>query len=166
VDDFWELEIADIKSLFSATHFVVGSRYCEPIHGHDYNIRIMAEGSLNKGQMVIDFLDLKPIMRKITNELKGKILLPTKNSLMETEIVGNKCIVKIYSNNKEYAFPEKKVALLPIKNTTVEELARYIGEKIFNEIEKIGVENITKLKVWIGETKKQGSWYVKLIDKK
>ena len=158
----WELELADVKSIFPAAHFVVGSRYCEPLHGHDYNIRIIVMGEIGKGQMVVDFLDLKPILRKVTSELKGKILLPMNNKLILLEETSNSdnLIVRIPSKNKNYVFPITDIVLLPVKNTTVEELSRYIGLKVLEEIKKLNVPNVRQIKVWVGETRNQGCWYI------
>lgn len=158
----WELELADVKSIFPAAHFVVGNRYCEPLHGHDYNIRVIAIGEMGRGQMVIDFLDLKPILRKVTSKLKGKILLPKNNNLIvfKEKNDDNSLIVKIPSKNKKYIFPQTDIILLPVKNTTVEELSRYIGIKVLEEIKKLNVSNVRTIKVWVGETKNQGCWYI------
>lgn len=51
---------------FSAAHFL--TKYhgkCENLHGHNYRLQITVTGSLNQDDLVIDFVELKAIVKQI-----------------------------------------------------------------------------------------------------
>jgi 6-pyruvoyltetrahydropterin/6-carboxytetrahydropterin synthase len=90
--------------------------------------------------------------------LDHKILIPEGSNLLEITESGEQIVIKIPSYNKEYEFPKSDVMLLPIKNTTVEEISHYLAEKLMwnNEIKK---ENIDQVTVTVFEYEGQGVTY-------
>ena len=56
---------------FSAAHFL--SHYhgkCEQLHGHNYHVRLWAQGrELGEGGMLVDFALLKDALRQVCNKL-------------------------------------------------------------------------------------------------
>ncbi|MDR2509327.1 MAG: 6-carboxytetrahydropterin synthase QueD [Spirochaetaceae bacterium] len=59
-----------VESEFAAAHFL--SHYngkCENLHGHNYRVRVWAEGSeLDEGGMLLDFGALKAALREVLFE--------------------------------------------------------------------------------------------------
>ncbi len=154
----WELKLEDIKSSFSSAHFVFGSSACEPLHGHDYTVKVLVRGELNKDQMVIDFLKLKPILRSIIQELEGKFLLPEESPYVTILEKDEHIVLRTPDQHgKEYVFPKEDVVSLPIKNSTVEELALYIHSQLVSHLKEL--DNALEVSVWVGETPFQGVWY-------
>ncbi|MEM5948439.1 6-carboxytetrahydropterin synthase QueD [Spirochaetia bacterium 38H-sp] len=64
------------EASFAAAHFL--SNYhgkCENLHGHNYKVRIYAQGDkLDEGGMLLDFGILKKALREVTEELDHKNL--------------------------------------------------------------------------------------------
>ncbi|MCL1813839.1 MAG: 6-carboxytetrahydropterin synthase QueD [Treponema sp.] len=60
-----------VESDFSAAHFL--SHYqgkCEQLHGHNYRVRLWAQGNdLNEGGMLVDFALLKDTLRLVCKKL-------------------------------------------------------------------------------------------------
>ena len=53
---------------FSCAHFVIGEKFFEPLHGHNYKILINVYGTQGKDNMVINFHDIKKILNKLLTE--------------------------------------------------------------------------------------------------
>ena len=52
-----------VEEFFECRHQVPGLPGCEKPHGHSYKVEVVVSGQL-KGGMVMDFNDLKPVVRK------------------------------------------------------------------------------------------------------
>ncbi len=51
---------------FDAAHNLVDyNGKCENLHGHTYRLRVTLQGNINKGDMIIDFVDLKSIVKDL-----------------------------------------------------------------------------------------------------
>ena len=115
---------------FASAHFMLfkdGSR--EPLHGHNYRVQIKGNALELDDDMVFNFLDIKPIVREICNELDHKLLIPKINANLRIE--ENQKNYKIITRDEsEFSFPKSDVLLLPIENTSVERIAHYIALKI------------------------------------
>jgi len=115
---------------FACSHFLIfkdGTR--EPLHGHNYRIAIDGKAPRLVGDMVFDFLDIKPIVREICNELDHHLLLPKDNSLLKFEI--QKDSIKILPpDGSIFIIPAQDVVFLPLANTSAERLAIYIGNEV------------------------------------
>jgi len=65
-----------IKDKFSAAHFLPGYPYeCKRMHGHNYWIEVFVTGDrLNEQNMLIDFKELKKIVKEIMKEYDHYLL--------------------------------------------------------------------------------------------
>jgi 6-pyruvoyltetrahydropterin/6-carboxytetrahydropterin synthase len=84
------------------------------------------------------------------------ILLPNDNPLLKISKKENEYFVNFKPKNKKYIFPVSDVVLLPIKNTTVEEFARLLSDKLYPLFNKH--DNIEEIDVGVFEYKGQGCW--------
>ena len=142
---------------FAAAHFVLGETGCERLHGHNYLVEVQVFGEQDeKKNLVVDFLELKPFVRNLLEELDHKILLPENNPNLPIKKQGSELLVEFIPKNKKYIFPIGDVCLLPLQNTTVEEFARLITEKMKPLFKKHG--NISAIEVGVFEYKGQGCW--------
>ncbi|TXT55901.1 MAG: hypothetical protein BAJATHORv1_30284 [Candidatus Thorarchaeota archaeon] len=122
------VRVKDQKMHFSSAHFVIGSDYCECLHGHNYKVEIFVEGPLDELGMVIDFTKLKRAGRTICNSLDHKVLLPEHSAEIEVESIGESVHVTV--GEKKYLFPLVDCVILPIRATTAELLAEYISRNL------------------------------------
>lgn len=144
---------------FSAAHFLLFAHgECEHVHGHNYRAWVEVEGSLTENDFVFDFTTLKPLVKKICDHLDHRVLLPTENEALQ--ITQGDGVIEAKFQDKRYCFPAQDVVLLPIRNTTAELLARYISERLKEELRtNFGVENFTTIKVGVEESFGQEAFY-------
>lgn len=115
---------------FASSHFLIfedGTR--EPLHGHNYRVMVKGETNDLKGDLVFDFLDIKPIVREVCDSLDHKLLLPKNNPQIKIHTDNTNTRVETPCGSS-FSFPSEDVLLLPILNTSAERLAVYICQKI------------------------------------
>jgi 6-pyruvoyl-tetrahydropterin synthase len=131
----------------------------EPLHGHNYRVLVKGEAPKLEGDMVFDFLDIKPIVREVCDSLDHKLLIPRENKLL-----------KIYTDNKNYviqtpdesifSIPISDILLLPILNTSAERIAEYVSDEIRKKVAlKFGF-SFTSLEVEVEETPGQSAVFL------
>jgi 6-pyruvoyltetrahydropterin/6-carboxytetrahydropterin synthase len=115
--------------VFCSGHFISyeGDK-CERLHGHNYRTAVEVEGKLDDNQYVFDFIALKHRTKEITDELDHRMLLPLRNPHIQVEREGDS--VRVRYRDRLWVFPLDDCVLLPIVNTTAEELARYIASRL------------------------------------
>lgn len=109
---------------FSAGHFITMSGRCRSLHGHNYRVEVMLEGENGADAFLYNFSELKPLVRLECNVLNHKMLLALNNPHMRYNMSGEE--IEVLYQNRRYVFPLAEVVLLPVINTTAEELARYL----------------------------------------
>ena len=121
--------------VFSAGHFITyDGHHCERLHGHNYRTAVEVEGELDPNWYVFDFIALKHRTKAITDELDHRMMLATRNPLIAVE-PGPKSVHVRY-RDREWLFPRDDCVLLPLENTTAELLARYIGQRLVEELRR------------------------------
>jgi 6-pyruvoyltetrahydropterin/6-carboxytetrahydropterin synthase len=121
--------------VFCSGHFISyeGDK-CERLHGHNYRTAVEIEGILDPNCYVFDFITLKHRARIITEELDHRMMLPTRNPVILLEERGSS--IRVRYKDREWVFPRDDCVLLPIENTTAELLARYIGERLREDLRR------------------------------
>nr|MDO8075784.1 6-pyruvoyl tetrahydropterin synthase family protein [Candidatus Freyarchaeota archaeon] len=121
------VERADLN--FSAAHFLVRHPKCERIHGHNYRITIEIESDeLNSRQMIVDFMDVRRVVREICQEMDHHVLVPAKAEEIEIKEMGEEIEIRV--NGRRYVFPRGDVLILPIEATTVEKISEHIFKQL------------------------------------
>jgi 6-pyruvoyltetrahydropterin/6-carboxytetrahydropterin synthase len=117
--------------VFAAAHFITlpGHR-CERLHGHNYRAGVTVSGELDsESWYVVDFVALKGLMKRLTDELDHRVLLATQNPKLTITRAGDRVTVR-FDGAERYAFPADDCALLPIANTTAELLAQHLAQRV------------------------------------
>ncbi len=70
-----------------SAHFLPGHTTCGGMHGHTYKVELIIEGEKKGSGMVMDFYDLKSILRKVLSEYDHRCL----NEIVEYPSVENLC---------------------------------------------------------------------------
>ena len=146
--------------VFAAAHFITlpGHR-CESLHGHNYRAGVELAGTLEPDAWyVFDFVALKQVMRRLTNELDHKVLLPTTNPTVTVQANGDSIAVS-YDRRPRYVFPAGDCVLLPIPNTTVEMLAEYLAGRLKAELKSKGAAQVSSLEIEVEENFGQSASY-------
>ena len=121
--------------VFCSGHFISyeGDK-CERLHGHNYRATVELDAPLDENHYVFDFVALKKLGKSIVDELDHRMMLPTRNPLIVLSHEPAK--VRVRYRDREWLFPLDDCVLLPIENTTAELLARYIGERLLDALQK------------------------------
>jgi 6-pyruvoyltetrahydropterin/6-carboxytetrahydropterin synthase len=146
--------------VFSSAHFITFKGHqCETLHGHNYRVGVVAEGSIDdESFFVVDFSIIKKMVRGLVDQIDHRVLLPTQNPKLQLSEKGNLIHVAYY-NEPTYVFPKAACALLPIQNTTAEMLAQYLAGELRCELAKSGVTNLTVLELEVEENFGQSASY-------
>jgi len=132
MDDF-SVRVSGSELRFSAAHFIYNPFFKEPLHGHNYEVEVEVTGNLGDDGFVVNFLDLKEVVRRVIGELDHRVMLPTGNPLLK--VIGDLGVERgirvVCSGGEEYFLPSRDVVLLPVRDTSAEELARYLVSRIW-----------------------------------
>jgi 6-pyruvoyltetrahydropterin/6-carboxytetrahydropterin synthase len=122
--------------VFCSGHFISyeGDK-CERLHGHNYRATVEIEGPLDPNRYVFDFIELKRRTKAITDELDHRMMLATRNPFIAVE-EGPRSI-RVRYREREWVFPREDCVLLPIENTTAELLARYLAQRLLDDLQRL-----------------------------
>jgi len=144
-------EYSGIK--FSASHFIPGHAKCGRLHGHSYTLRLVLYGERADDGMVMDFVDLKKALRKITDELDHRVLLPAHSKSVSIK-KGRE--VEVMVGPKRYVFPNEDVAILDLDQTSAEELAELVIDRLLKILKM--PPNVSIVEVGLDEERGQTAW--------
>ena len=80
------MKLGVIEYIDSA-HFIPGHETCGNMHGHTYKVEFIIEGEKKESGMVMDFYDMKSILRRVLSEYDHRCL----NDIVEYPSVENIC---------------------------------------------------------------------------
>jgi 6-pyruvoyltetrahydropterin/6-carboxytetrahydropterin synthase len=154
-----KLHLAKQNFKFSAAHFLIfDSKSAEKLHGHNYQVKVdfLVPNSANWKEFgySVDFKILKDLIKNKVDELDEHVLLPAKHPEIKTSVLAS--TLHLNFRERVYAFPQNEVHLLPIRNTSVEELSQYLAEAWKNDFLKLG---ILGFQVFVEETTGQSASY-------
>ena len=147
--------------VFSAAHFITfAGNICERLHGHNYGVRAEVQGPLDENQYVIDFIAFRDALDEIVKRLDHHMLLATEHATIIVDAGDEEVLVTF--ENKRWVFPREDCILLPIVNTTAEQLAWWIATEVKQGLKpKVG-DAISSLEVSVDEN--NGQWGICKID--
>ncbi len=147
--------------IFSAAHFITfNGNICERIHGHNYRVRCDVAGPLDENQYVIDFIALRDSLFELTQELDHHVLLPTKHAAIK--VVPDDHEVTVTFESKRWVFPKEDAILLPVVNTTAEQLAKYLIDRLIAKLKERGLECPQRIRLGVDEN--EGQWGICEVD--
>lgn len=141
--------------VFSAAHFITfNGNVCERLHGHNYRVAVELEAPLDENEYVVDFIAVRDELRKLTDELDHRMLLPLHHPLIHVQPDEREVLVTF--EERRWIFPLGDCVLLPIANTTAELLARYLAERLRAALgERLGFRPV-RLRMLVDEN--NGQW--------
>jgi 6-pyruvoyltetrahydropterin/6-carboxytetrahydropterin synthase len=166
----WKILIERGNLEFSAAHFITFEGACEPLHGHNYGVRVEAAGELTADSYVVDFVVMKDIVRTLIKRWDHRFLLPLENPHLrlveredswEIEFAGEQAASFLREHGRiRYELPKWSVVALPIDNATAERLAERLALQIVDVLRARGVgQGLTALTVGVEETAMQTAFY-------
>ena len=122
---------------FSAGHFTVFSATeRENLHGHNFHVRCSVTAGVGQNGLAFDYVLLKCVLRELCDQLDERMLLPELSPHLTIERDGGMLIVRFAE--ERLSFLERDVLLLPLRNVTIEELARLLLDRLRDRSELSG----------------------------
>ncbi|MEM8962804.1 MAG: 6-carboxytetrahydropterin synthase [Acidobacteriota bacterium] len=141
---------------FSSAHFTVfDAEHAEPLHGHNYLVRVELKGHQLDGEgMLVDIDRVKKHVRTLCDRLDEQVLLPRDSRWVRVETADDG--VEIVYGPRRYRLPVDDVTVLEVENVTIETLARLLWRRI---AEGLGDHRCHEMTVEVGETAGQSCRY-------
>ncbi|HEY8272281.1 MAG TPA: 6-carboxytetrahydropterin synthase [Pseudobdellovibrionaceae bacterium] len=151
------LQLAKQNFKFSSAHFLIfDENSAERLHGHNYQVRVeigIPDPAAIKGTgFFVDFNIFKKYIKSALDRWDERVLLPKDHPEMKIQVKG--AVLEVNFRDRFYAFPKNEVVLLPITNTSVEQLSRLLAEDFLKEFSSHSVSFIS---VYVEETPGQGA---------
>lgn len=143
--------------VFSAAHFITfNGNICERLHGHNWRTAVEVVGPLDENRYVFDFIALRDALQKIVNELDHRVLLPTTHRQIHVQADDREVIATF--ENRRWVFPREDCVLLPVENTTAEEIAAWIAKRLREVVVAVAKTPIELIQVEVEEN--FGQWAI------
>jgi len=156
----WSIELDKEYFKFSAAHFLIfpdGS--AERLHGHNYRVFVEIDAALTRFGLVIDFKTVKPVVREICDELDEHWLVPGLHPVLQHGLRADG-IVEVRYLERYYAAPKEDVIVMPINNTSSENLATWFGHELQARLARRFPDVlVSRLRVAVEETSGQKGVY-------
>ncbi|MFM6928190.1 MAG: 6-pyruvoyl trahydropterin synthase family protein [Bdellovibrio sp.] len=151
------LHLAKQNFKFSAAHFLIfDEQHAERLHGHNYQVKVdikaPAEETLHAEGYFIDFNVFKKYIKARLDVWDEIVLLPKNHPDMKFKTTEKS--LEVTFRDRFYVFPKDEVLLLPVTNTSVENLSKILALEFYEEFKKYGVQ---KVRVSVEETRGQGA---------
>jgi 6-pyruvoyltetrahydropterin/6-carboxytetrahydropterin synthase len=131
---------------FSAGHFTIFSAdRRERLHGHNFTVQARITGEIDDNGMMGDYRDLKRVLFDLCAGLNEYFLLPGRSPHLTLREEG--ALIYADFGGERIPFLRGDVLVLPIRNVTVEELARYLVDRLIDDGELLHVGAIHALTV-------------------
>ena len=155
----WSISIDKDYLKFSAAHFLIfpdGS--AERLHGHNYKVFVDLHTVLNEYGLVVNFKEIKPLVRKLCDELDERLIIPGEHQVLTARIQGEH--YEICYKERRYLIPKDEVLVLPISNSSAENLAAWFGRTLRERMREVWPSlSVKRLAVGVEETVGQrGVW--------
>jgi len=125
----WSISVEKDYLKFSAAHFLIfPDGTAERLHGHNYKVYVDLHTELDEHGLVVNFQEIKPLIRQLCDELDEHLLIPGEHPVLTAEVVGAHCEIRY--RERHYLVPKDEVIVLPIGNSSAENLAAYFGRTL------------------------------------
>ena len=151
----FSVDVTKEQFVFSAAHFITfAGDICERIHGHNYGVRVRVDGPLDRNRYVVDFIALRDAVLEQTRALDHHVILPRDH----TEILVSSDVTEttVRFRDRRWVFPNDDCVVLPVVNTTAEEIARVIAERVIDKTYDQFGAALTQIEVAVDEN--HGQW--------
>jgi len=142
--DFTTIEIQKEDIKFSAAHFTIFSATeRERLHGHNFHVHLAITVPLGDNGMRFSYKEVKDRLRHLVATLDEFVLLPALSPFLKVHDEGIN--YRVVFNDETLLFLKADTLLLPVRNTTVEEFARYLLQQFLQDREFITSSAVQQL---------------------
>jgi 6-pyruvoyltetrahydropterin/6-carboxytetrahydropterin synthase len=151
----FEVRLRKAVHVFCAGHFItLTDDLCEPVHGHNWTVGVDVAGTPDAHGMVVDFIALRDLLGGIVARLDHRMILPAENPLLAvTTEPGPTGVLEttVRFDDRRWVFPAAECVILPVRNTTAEWIARWIGHELIAALTASGRPLPETLRVSVDE---------------
>ena len=157
----FEVRLRKAVHVFCAGHFItLTDELCEAVHGHNWTVGIDVAGEPDRHGMVVDFIALRDLLTAIISRLDHRMLLPAHNPFLQLTtdrgpLGGDEVTVRFA--DRRWVFPAEECLILPVRNTTAEWIAEWIGRELLAALEAPGGRFEGRLRVEVDECQGQSA---------
>lgn len=132
MEELTTIEIDKESLKFSAAHFTIFSATDrERLHGHNFGVEVCVTVPLGPNGMLFSYGDLKAKLKSLCDELDEYTLIAAESPHLS--ISENAPYFDVGFNGETMKLLQADTLLLPIRNTTVEEFARYLKNRLVED---------------------------------
>ena len=130
----WEIQVEKDYLKFSAAHFLVfPDGTAETLHGHNYKVFTRLRSRLDAHGMVLNFRVIKPMVHEIVSVLDEHMIVPAEHPRITVEEQTDGT-TEIRYQERRYVIPTEELRVLPMNNTSAENLARWVAERLLEKL--------------------------------
>jgi 6-pyruvoyltetrahydropterin/6-carboxytetrahydropterin synthase len=130
------IEITKDYLHFSAAHFTIFSATeRENLHGHNFDVSCFVDTVIGEDGLAFDYNAIKAKLEAFCNELDERMLLPADSPHLRFHREGqepHRYLIVCFAEER-IPFLDRDALLLPIRNATVEEFARWFIERLVGD---------------------------------
>jgi 6-pyruvoyltetrahydropterin/6-carboxytetrahydropterin synthase len=155
----WSIDLQKEAFKFSAAHFLIfPDGTAERLHGHNYRVFVELEAQLSTHGLVMDFKAIKPVVRTICDRLDEHWIVPGEHPVLRWSEIGG--AIEVRYLERLYRVPREDVLVLPINNTSSENLAGWFGRELLGEVRaRFPDVRVLSLRLAVEETSGQRGVY-------
>ncbi|MCA8987415.1 MAG: 6-pyruvoyl tetrahydropterin synthase family protein [Planctomycetaceae bacterium] len=143
--------------VFSAAHFITfNGNICERLHGHNWRVAVEVTGALDENRYVFDFIALRDATQSLVNQLDHRVLLPENHPLIKVTVDEKAQEVQATFESRRWVFPREDCVILPVINTTAEEIAQWLAHQLIETTIKKHRHELKAIRVDVEEN--FGQW--------
>jgi 6-pyruvoyltetrahydropterin/6-carboxytetrahydropterin synthase len=131
----WSISVDKEYLKFSVAHFLIfpdGSQ--ERLHGHNYRVYLDLEAQLDEHGLVLDFIQVKPMIQQICEALDEHWIIPGEHPELRWKERADG-VMEVRYRESYYAAPKGDCLVLPINNTSAENLSTWIGRQLLEQLQ-------------------------------
>lgn len=141
------LEFSPETFSFSAGHFTIFSATeRERLHGHNYSVAAVVVARVQQPGITFNYLIFKKCLQALCDRLDRYFIIAEKSPYLT--IVSRDNYYDVSFGDDKMPFLKKDTLLLPIENTTLEDLSKWIAEQLVadpalirdNQIEQLTIK--------------------------
>lgn len=156
----WSIQVHKDYLKFSAAHFLIfPDGTAERMHGHNYKVYLELQTRLDGHGLVVNFKEIKPMVRELCDWLDEHILIPGQHPVLRTEPQADD-MLEVRYRQRRYLLPRDEVIVLPISNSSAENLATFLGRTLRDRIRARWPDLVVqRLQIGVEETPGQRGVY-------